>query len=92
MTSTISKSSKHFTSLLHTSSPGHIKQTLGGVGRNVCEAAMRTGAPAFLVSAVGDDLAAQTVRQGMQEIGMVSSSLFFFSFLLFDHLRKVYDY
>ncbi|KAI7851841.1 Ribokinase-like protein [Circinella umbellata] len=70
MTSTISKSSKDFTSLLHTSSPGHIKQTLGGVGRNVCEAAMRTGAPAFLVSAVGDDLAAQTVRQGMQEIGM----------------------
>ncbi|KAG2219736.1 hypothetical protein INT45_007775, partial [Circinella minor] len=75
MTSTISKSSKDFTSLLHTSSPGHIKQTLGGVGRNVCEAAMRTGAPAFLVSAVGDDLAAQTVRQGMQEIGMVYNAI-----------------
>ncbi|KAI9264049.1 Ribokinase-like protein [Phascolomyces articulosus] len=70
MTSTISKSSKNLTSILHTSNPGHIKQTLGGVGRNVCEAAVRTGAPAFLVSAVGNDLAAQTVRQGLKAIGM----------------------
>ncbi|KAI9484635.1 Ribokinase-like protein [Zychaea mexicana] len=31
---------------------------------------MRTGTPAFLVSAVGNDLAAQTIRQGMEMIGM----------------------
>ncbi|KAI8150303.1 Ribokinase-like protein [Fennellomyces sp. T-0311] len=87
ITSTISKSAPSLTSLLNTSSPGRLKQTLGGVGRNVCEAAMRTGAPAFLVSAVGGDLAAQTVRQGMKEIGMSTQ----FIQTLPDHPTAVYN-
>ncbi|KAI8098074.1 Ribokinase-like protein [Gilbertella persicaria] len=58
-------------SILHTSTPGHVKQSLGGVGRNVAEAAWRTGGKDVkLVSVVGDDLAGESVRQGMKAIGM----------------------
>ncbi|CAO3591153.1 unnamed protein product [Absidia cylindrospora] len=60
-------------SLLHTSTPGKVRQTLGGVGRNVCEAAMRTGAPSLMVSATGDDLAGSTLRQGMDHMGLDTS-------------------
>ncbi|KAF7728144.1 hypothetical protein EC973_006659 [Apophysomyces ossiformis] len=62
-------------STLYTSSPGKVTQTLGGVGRNVCEAAMRTGANALMVSAVGDDFAGKTIRQGMKDINMVYNAL-----------------
>lgn len=58
-------------SILHTSTPGNVKQSLGGVGRNVAEAAWRTGASQVkLVSVVGDDLAGASVKQGMATIGM----------------------
>ena len=61
-------------SILHTSTPGRVKQSLGGVGRNVAEAAWRTGASRVkLLSVVGNDLAGITVRQGMASIGMVTN-------------------
>jgi sugar/nucleoside kinase (ribokinase family) len=67
---TATAGSKGIQSLLHTSTPGTVRQTLGGVGRNVCEAAMRVGAPSLLLSATGDDLAGSTLRQGMTQLGM----------------------
>ncbi|CAO3665767.1 unnamed protein product [Rhizopus stolonifer] len=54
----------------HTSTYGKIKQTLGGVGRNVAEAAQRTGAQVKFVSVVGDDLAGEFVLKGMSRLGM----------------------
>lgn len=61
-------------SILHTSTPGKVKHSLGGVGRNVAEAAWRTcgGSNVKLVSVVGDDLAGESVRQGMKTMGMVN--------------------
>lgn len=59
-------------SILHTSTPGHVRQSLGGVGRNVAEAAWRTGANVKLVSVVGDDLAGESVKQGLKSISMVT--------------------
>ncbi|KAG2213520.1 hypothetical protein INT47_009194 [Mucor saturninus] len=68
ITATVGKS---FSSILHTSTPGHVKQSLGGVGRNVAEAAWRTGGHHVkLVSVVGSDLAGEAVKQGMKSIGM----------------------
>lgn len=64
-------------SILHTSTPGHVKQSLGGVGRNVAEAAWRTGAKVKLVSVVGNDLAGVSVKQGMTAMGMVRTPLNF---------------
>ncbi|CDH57494.1 indigoidine synthase a-like protein [Lichtheimia corymbifera JMRC:FSU:9682] len=59
-----------FPSVLHTSTPGGLRHTLGGVGRNVCETAMRTGASAHLVSITGDDMQGKIVRQSLKDIGM----------------------
>ncbi|GAA5810386.1 hypothetical protein MFLAVUS_003807 [Mucor flavus] len=68
ITATIGKS---LSSILHTSTPGKVKQSLGGVGRNVAESAWRTGGNQVkLVSVVGDDLAGEAVKQGMKTIGM----------------------
>ncbi|ORY97199.1 Ribokinase-like protein [Syncephalastrum racemosum] len=70
ITATVARSTPTLSALLHTSNPGRMTQTLGGVGRNVCEAAMRAGARASLLSVVGDDLAGKSIQQGMQELGM----------------------
>ncbi|KAI8637008.1 hypothetical protein BD408DRAFT_354542, partial [Parasitella parasitica] len=69
ITATVGKSLT--SSILHTSTPGHVKQSLGGVGRNVAEAAGRTGANVKLVSVVGDDLAGESVKQGLKSLSMV---------------------
>ncbi|ORE07589.1 Ribokinase-like protein [Rhizopus microsporus var. microsporus] len=68
ITSTVSPSVK--SSVLYTSTPGKITQTLGGVGRNIAEAAMRTGARVRLVSVVGDDLAGINIYEGMKLLKM----------------------
>lgn len=70
ITATVGKSLG--SSILHTSTPGHVRQSLGGVGRNVAEAAWRTGANVKLVSVVGDDLAGESVKQGLKSISMVT--------------------
>lgn len=83
ITATIGKS---LSSILHTSTPGQVKQSLGGVGRNVAEAAWRTGGKHVkLVSAVGNDLAGEAVKQGMKSMGMVNF-FYVFYFLLFSYL------
>lgn len=61
-------------SVLHTSTPGGLRHTLGGVGRNVCETAMRTGATVHLVSITGDDMQGKIVRQSLKDIGMVMNT------------------
>lgn len=61
-------------SFLYTSCAGVVRQSLGGVGRNVAEAAYRAGADTLMVSAVGDDLASNMIMEGLTEIGMVDDS------------------
>lgn len=56
---------------MYTSSPGSLKQTLGGVGRNMAEAAFRTGINTLLVSAVGNDVSGKTVKYQIKAMGMV---------------------
>ncbi|OAD73849.1 hypothetical protein PHYBLDRAFT_168277 [Phycomyces blakesleeanus NRRL 1555(-)] len=75
ITGTIQASGSRSRSVLHTSTPGKVKQSLGGVGRNVCEASMRTGVPSFMVSMTGQDLAGATIREGMHLLGMVYNAL-----------------
>lgn len=58
-------------SFLHTSCPGTVRQNLGGVGRNVAEAAFRSGTDTLLISAVGSDLASKVLIDGIKRIGMV---------------------
>ncbi|KAI8584452.1 hypothetical protein K450DRAFT_216476 [Umbelopsis ramanniana AG] len=57
-------------SFLHTSCPGTVRQNLGGVGRNVAEAAYRSGTDTLLVSAVGSDLASKILIDGIKKSGM----------------------
>ena len=45
----------------HTSNPGTILRTYGGVGRNVAENLARLGTPTRMLLAVGDDTAGQEV-------------------------------
>ncbi|KAI8059482.1 Ribokinase-like protein [Gongronella butleri] len=60
---------------LHTSTVGTVKHSLGGVGRNVCEAAHRAGARSILLSAVGDDMPGHSLRQGMADMHMDTALL-----------------
>jgi len=60
---------------LHTSCQGVVRQSLGGVGRNVAEAAFRAGAQTVLVSAVGNDLAANVMMDRLERIGMRSEGI-----------------
>ncbi|CAO3674097.1 unnamed protein product [Umbelopsis vinacea] len=79
ITSTFSAESfvdiKSPSSYLHTSCPGIVRQSLGGVGRNVAEAAFRAGAETLLVSAVGDDLASTVIMDGLKKSGMIYNAL-----------------
>ena len=43
------------TSPIGTSSPGHVHQSLGGVGRNIAEAVYRTGGGGRLCSTIGQE-------------------------------------
>lgn len=40
---------------LNTSSPGSVRKSVGGVGRNLVETVWRLGVPVTFVSALGDD-------------------------------------
>jgi pseudouridine kinase len=47
------------------SNPGHIRNSVGGVARNIAENLSRLGTPTTLISAVGDDQAGRRIlRQG----------------------------
>ncbi|KNE60345.1 hypothetical protein AMAG_05742 [Allomyces macrogynus ATCC 38327] len=60
---------------LHSSFPGHIQQTAGGVGRNVAEAMHRLGTNPLLVSAVGDDFAGKTLLDMVAAADMDTSGI-----------------
>ena len=58
------------------SNPGHVRITLGGVGRNIAENLCRLGRRVVMITALGDDANAQMVRQGCREAGIdLSQSL-----------------
>jgi receptor expression-enhancing protein 5/6 len=60
-----------------TTAPGRVRQTPGGVGRNIAEGLVRalpSGAPApFLISAVGDDLAGNALLDAWKALGISSA-------------------
>ncbi|KAI8991112.1 hypothetical protein BDF20DRAFT_812765, partial [Mycotypha africana] len=70
-TTSVPSSARSLKGILHTSTLGQVKQTLGGVGRNVAESAWRSGAEQVkLVSVVGQDMAGDIVKAGMKKLGM----------------------
>ena len=52
------------------SNPGHVRLTLGGVGRNIAENLCRLGRRVVMITALGEDANAQMVRQGCREHGI----------------------
>eukprot|EP00047_Mylnosiga_fluctuans_P014457 m.38627 g.38627 ORF g.38627 m.38627 type:complete len:712 (+) comp5518_c0_seq1:3-2138(+) len=60
---------------LHTTNYGSVRQTLGGVGRNVAEALHRLGAQPVLRACVGADVAGSTVLGAMGTIGMETAGV-----------------
>ena len=61
-----------------TTAPGTVRQTPGGVGRNIAEGLFRASArgapPPFLLSAVGDDLAGGALLEAWRRLGRVSAA------------------
>ncbi|KAI9015405.1 Ribokinase-like protein, partial [Hyaloraphidium curvatum] len=57
-------------SALGTSTPGHVRQTSGGVARNVAEACHRLGGEPVLCSVVGDDVAGRALLGRLRASGM----------------------
>ncbi|KAJ7125630.1 indigoidine synthase A-like protein [Mycena crocata] len=61
---------------LHSTSPGTVSVSLGGVARNIAEACHRVGEPALLVSPIGEDtwgrlLFDETTAMGMRTDGLI---------------------
>ena len=52
------------------SNPGHVRVTLGGVGRNIAQNLCALGHRVIMVTALGEDANARLVRQGCQEEGI----------------------
>lgn len=52
------------------SNPGHVRLSLGGVGRNIAENLCRLGWQVQMITALGEDANAQQVRQGCREQGI----------------------
>ncbi len=58
------------------SNPGHVRITMGGVGRNIAENLCRLGYRVVMITALGEDTNAQYVQRSCREIGIdVSHSL-----------------
>ena len=59
--------------LIHgTSNPGVVKQTFGGVARNVAEALARLGTVPVFVSAVGQDASGAALRAALTAVGVTA--------------------
>lgn len=58
----------------HTSNPGSVEQSYGGVARNAAEAMARLGAAPVFVSAISSGGAGAGLRSNIAELGMVSSA------------------
>lgn len=52
------------------SNPGHVRQTLGGVGRNIAENLARMGADVRMLTVLGDDSHADWLRRSCAELGI----------------------
>ena len=52
------------------SNPGHVRVTLGGVGRNIAENLSRLDRKVVMITALGEDANAAMVKQGCREIGI----------------------
>lgn len=52
------------------SNPGHVRVTLGGVGRNIAENLSRLGFHTLLMTALGEDAHAGQIRQSCRELGI----------------------
>ena len=52
------------------SNPGHVRVTLGGVGRNIAENLCRLGRRVVMITALGEDANAQMVREGCRAAGI----------------------
>ena len=61
------------------SNPGSIAVSIGGVTHNVLENARRLGVPVRLISAIGDDLFAETLRKGCAQSGIPTDDLVLFT-------------
>ncbi|CAG8471190.1 1301_t:CDS:10 [Paraglomus occultum] len=60
---------------LETSTPGKIRTSLGGVGRNIAETVHRLGVKSVLISTVGDDLLGRWFLDETRKIGMCMDEL-----------------
>ncbi|KAJ6604603.1 indigoidine synthase A-like protein [Mycena vulgaris] len=54
----------------HSTSPGNVKLSLGGVARNIAEACHRVGEPALLISPIGKDTWGRLLYDETKAIGM----------------------
>ena len=52
------------------SNPGHVRITLGGVGRNIAENLCRLGHRVTMITALGEDSNAAQVKAGCREVGI----------------------
>ncbi|CAG8484740.1 4676_t:CDS:10 [Funneliformis caledonium] len=62
-------------SYFKTSSPGVIRQTIGGVGRNIAETSFRLGANPLFVSTIGNDVNGSWLKNRFEQIGMETDGL-----------------
>jgi len=56
--------------ILGDSNPGHVTLSLGGVARNIAENLILLGMPCKMITMLGDDENAQTIRSGCSRIGL----------------------
>ena len=58
--------------MIATSTPGVLRKSVGGVGRNIAECMSRLGAQISFFSVIGDDSNGQVVTRNIQELGMIN--------------------
>ncbi|RIA81776.1 Ribokinase-like protein [Glomus cerebriforme] len=63
------------TDYIKTSSPGTIRQSIGGVGRNIAETSFRLGVNPLFISAIGNDLSGNWLKTKFEKIGMETNGL-----------------
>ncbi len=56
--------------ILHDSNPGFLKQSLGGVGRNIAENLARLNVNTTLITVLGADQGGQMIEQSSRDIGL----------------------
>jgi pseudouridine kinase len=56
--------------ILHDSNPGYLKQSLGGVGRNIAENLSRLDVETHLISVIGNDDAGDWIKRTSAEVGL----------------------